>query len=102
MLDTVVDNDIVEKLCRWNSVDSFSECLETETCSIGHLGSLRFVFGKRHNSIGLLVASEQLDRFLQAATEIDLSESELGLAASMQEISCNSGLELDAGESILF
>lgn len=83
-------------------MDSLSECLETETCSIGHLGSLRFVVGKRLNSMGLLAASEQLDRFLQATTEIGLSESELGLAASMQEFSCDSGLELDAGESILF
>lgn len=102
MPDTVVDNDIVEKLCRWNSVDSLSECLETEACSIGYLGSLRFVIGKRFNRMGLSAASVQLDQFLQAATEIDLSESELKLAASIEEFSLNSGLEFDAGESILF
>ena len=100
--DTVVDNDIVEKLCRWNSVDGLSECLETEACSIGYLGSLRFVVGKKLNRIGLSAASEQFDQFLQAAKEIDLSESELELAASILEFSDHSGLEFDAGESILF
>ena len=100
--ETVVDNDIVEKLCRWNSVDGLSECLETDVCSIGYLGSLRFVVGKKLNRMGLLAASEQFDQFLQAATEIDLSESELELAASILEFSGNSGLEFGAGESILF
>lgn len=102
MLETVVDNDIVEKLCRWNSVDSISECLETEARSIGYLGSLRFVIGKRFNRMDLSDASEQLDQFLQTATEIDLSESELELAASIEEFSLNLGLEFDTGESILF
>ena len=83
-------------------MDSLSECLETEVCSIGHLGSLRFVIGKRLNRMGLLAASKQLDQFLQAATEIDLSKFELELAASIEEFSLNSGLEFDAGESILF
>lgn len=82
-------------------MDNLSECLGAEVCSIGHLGSLRFVVGKRLNRMGLSAASEQLDQFLQAATEIDLSESELELAASIEEFSLNSGLELDAGESIL-
>ncbi len=82
-------------------MDSLSECLGTEIYSIGHLGSLRFVVGKRLNRMGLSAASEQLDQFLRAATEIDLSESELELAASIEEFSLNSGLELDAGESIL-
>ena len=66
--ETVVDNDIVEKLCRWNSVSGLSECLKTEVCSIGDLGSLRFVVGKKLNRVGLSAASEQLDQFLQAAT----------------------------------
>ena len=100
--DTVVDNDIVEKLCRWNSVDGLSECLETEACSIGYLGSLRFVVGKKLNRIGLSAASEQFDQFLQAVKEIDLSESELELAASILEFSDHSGLKFDVGESILF
>ena len=102
MLETVVDNDIVEKLCRWNSVDNLSECLETDPCYIGYLGSLRFVVGKRLNRMGLSAASEQLDQFLQSATEIDLSESELEFAASILEFSDNSDLEFDVGESILF
>ena len=68
MPKTVVDNDIVERLCRWNSVNGLSECIKTEACSIGYLGSLRFVVGKKINRMGLSAASEQLDQFLQAAT----------------------------------
>lgn len=69
---------------------------------IGYLGSLRFVIGKRLAESGNAEASDDLEVFLHAASELVPSEAELALAATLQEISLPKGLTLDEGESILF
>lgn len=102
MLNSVVDNDIVEKLCRWNSSGAIADCLEIEMSRVGFLGSLRFVIGKKLDGSGNLEASEDLKAFLRAASELVPSEAELALAATLQEVSLPKGLTLDEGESILF
>jgi len=69
---------------------------------IGYLGSLRFVIGKRLAESGNAEASDDLEVFLNAASELVPSEAELALAAKLQEVSLPKGLTLDEGESILF
>ena len=69
---------------------------------VGYLGSLRFVIGKKLVRTGNVEASEDLEAFLHAASELVPSEAELALAATLQEVPFPKGLTLDEGESILF
>ena len=102
LLNSVVDNDVIEKLCRWKSVSAILDCLELELSSVGYLGSLRFVVGKNLAGEENSGASEALEAFLFAASELVPTEAELHLAASLQEVSWSKNLALDEGESILF
>lgn len=69
---------------------------------IGYLGSLRFVIGKKLAQSGNAEASDDLEVFLNTASELVPSEVELALAATLQEVPLPKGLTLDEGESILF
>lgn len=69
---------------------------------VGYLGSLRFVIGKKFVGNGNVEASEDLEAFLNAASELVPSAAELTLAAKFQEVPLPKGLTLDEGESILF
>ncbi|WP_227267730.1 hypothetical protein [Roseobacter weihaiensis] len=102
MLNSVVDNDVIEKLCRWESLSVISDCLELELSAVGYLGSLRFVIGKKFVGEKYSGATEDLKAFLHAASELVPTEAELHLAASLQEFPLPKGMTMDEGESILF
>lgn len=95
----IVDNDIVEKLCRWQSIKLLALCHDGD--SVSHLGSLKFVVGKRLKSLGLLTAQTHFQAFIKEANEIEPAEDELQLAAEIEEICIQTGASVDVGESIL-
>lgn len=100
--DTLVDNDIVFKLCQINYLHDLAGCLGSADTPLWILGSLRFVLGP------LIVqhADEHMQAlfqtFLTSAESLEPSDAEIALAAQLAEAAMRTGHAVDGGESLLF
>lgn len=101
MLKALVDNDIVEKLSRWEAADYMGRALDVDQSNIGYLETLRFVVGKRIERNGSCRAKQQLLAFLDEASAIDATDQEVALAAEIEEVAVKCELDMDTGESLL-
>ena len=101
---TLLDNDIVLKVCRYllagKLLETLSRCGKSAV-----LGSAKFVLRHRiGRSPGLADKARvtaELEAFLRAASVVEPGEAEVLLAADLQERAQLLGLALDTGESIL-
>lgn len=106
MADSVlVDNDIVLKMCCYDTVDELIGCIVGGTRSIHVLGVLQFVLAKAINK-GKKIANKQraadcLTRILESVALIEPNLDELELAAELEEVAQSSEVDLDGGESQL-
>lgn len=100
MPDTLVDNDIVLKLCRFGHLNDLAACLGHDAGGLAVLGSLRFKIG------GMLtkdaIARTAFEAFLPQVEEAEPSEAEVLLAAQMEEAALQAGHAVNGGESLLF
>ena len=101
MLEALVDNDVVEKMARWKCILEFPVSLSVDASSIAYLQSLRFVVGKRLETLPAASLHDLFLEFLECASPIEPTEPEIGLAATIESISQEDGLGLDVGESLL-
>lgn len=100
--DTLVDNDIVLKLCQINYLNDFARCLGNIDAPIQILGSLRFVLNPLIASQANDVMRTSFDRFLTDAEVLEPSDAEVILAAQLAEAASRTGHAVDGGESLLF
>jgi len=101
LLEALVDNDIVEKMARWSCIGDFPASLSIDTGSVAYLQSLRFVVGERLKALRPTVVYDRFEEFLTGASPVEPTEPEIDLAATIESISQQDGLDLDVGESLL-
>lgn len=102
MPSTLVDNDIVLKLCQINHLHDLAECLGNNEDPLLILGSLRFVLGPLIAGYNDEVMQTLFNNFLLSAEPIEPSDDEVTLAAQLAEAAMQTDHAVDGGESLLF
>lgn len=102
-IDLFVDNDVLIK-CSCYRLLAHVQSPKGEG-SVGVLGAARFVVGKylarRGNIVDRAAAQKAFGQYLESATELEPTESELATATAIEEEAQRLGLDLDGGESQL-
>jgi len=102
LANALVDNDLIEKMARWQCLDHLPPSLSVEHEAVLVLGVLRYVVGARLRRTHGEPVCRPLMEFLDLVSVLEPSEDEVSLAASIEEISLAEGLDIDVGESQLF
>lgn len=102
MPDTLVDNDIVLKLCQINHIHHLADCLGGVDNTLYILGSLRFVLGPLIAQQADKGVQASFQDFLASVEPLEPSDAEASLAARLAEAAMRSGHAVDGGESLLF
>ncbi len=96
-----MDNDIVEKVCRFRCLTHLADAVSVQTRDLMYLGSLRFVVRKRLSAVLDSDGLGEFDEFLAAASAIEPNKQEIGFAAEIEAVAIREGLAIDVGESLL-
>ena len=102
MANALVDNDLIEKMARWQCLDHLPPSLSVDHKAVLVLGALRYVVGARLSRTHGEPVCRPLMEFLDLVSVLEPTENEISLAASIEEISLAEGLDIDVGESQLF
>jgi len=97
----LLDNDVVYKLARWDSLSYLQKAVEHDLSAIGALGSLRYVIGPRLDKLNREPARKQFQTFLESIQIVEPSDAEIELAAQIEETATLAEVEVDNGESLL-
>jgi hypothetical protein len=98
----VLDNDIVIKAAIYSMLDEVAATIAPSLSQCGVLGALRFVAVDtlhRRNLDALIPPTLAL---IDSAEELEPSQEEANAAAEIESLAQREGLQLDAGESLLF
>lgn len=105
MCELLLDVDVVIKLSAYNllAVIDHPGCGDDCSARSGVIATTRYVAAKRlaRKAVDSESAQARLDAFLAEAIELEPTEAELQLAASIESAAASAGLELDTGESQL-
>ena len=102
MPSALVDNDLVEKMAKWLCLENVPDALSIPHESVSVLGALKYVVGSRLSKTHCDEVNSQLSEFLAAVGELEPTDSEVSLAAHIEEVSIMAGVDIDVGESQLF
>lgn len=102
MTAAVLDNDIVIKAAMYSLLSEVADTLAPSISQCGVLGALRFVAAealRRRNREDLIESTLAL---IDAAEALEPSTAERNAAAEIELAAQRGGVQLDAGESLLF
>jgi hypothetical protein len=101
-MKTALDNDLLIKgACFWLLPEIVSAARSTiETCGV--LGAAKYVCSKALVVRGLQDACSFFNEVIQKFVQLEPTEAETSIAAEIELEAQRRGLELDAGESLLF
>lgn len=106
MCELLLDVDVVIKLAAYDLLDVIAHPSCAADCAgrRGVIAATRFVAHKRlkRKAADPQAAQARLTAFLGVAVELEPTEEELRLAATIEVQAATTGLELDSGESQLF
>lgn len=105
MSNVLLDNDIVLKICCFDSSQELSNCLAEFNAPLAVLGVGRFVVrklaAKKKEITNRSVVCKLVDEFLDSINSIEPTDNELLLAADFESTAQALNLPLDSGESQL-
>lgn len=101
----LVDNDVIIKSCCFSSARELFEKIKRNDCNAFKLGLAKYVvaryFQKSKNCANVVAASCLADKILKSVADLEPTEEELRVAASLEESALKMGVPLDSGESQL-